>query len=131
MRNPFIEITQNLDESKCLVGAYHPNNQIERVYAELKEKLDDNTLQVMLYGAYNAGKSTLINALIGQEKATVNDIPTTDTVDYYDWQRTLKLRRRKSDLLAHGNRGGTMINSQGKKRHAVCVFASVSIRNVR
>lgn len=85
MRNPFIEITQNLDESKCLVGAYHPNNQIDRVYAELKEKLDDNTLQVMLYGAYNAGKSTLINALIGQEKATVNDIPTTDTVDYYDW----------------------------------------------
>ncbi|NMU83941.1 hypothetical protein HKB16_13720, partial [Vibrio parahaemolyticus] len=40
---------------------------------------------VMLYGAYNAGKSTLINALIGPEKATVNDIPTTDTVDYYDW----------------------------------------------
>ncbi|EPR2985429.1 GTPase [Vibrio parahaemolyticus] len=85
MRNPFIEIAQNLDESKCLVDAYHPNNQIDSVYTELKEKLDDNTLQVMLYGAYNAGKSTLINALIGQEKATVNDIPTTDTVDYYDW----------------------------------------------
>lgn len=85
MRNPFIEIAQNLDESKCLVDAYHPNNQIDSVYIELKEKLDDNTLQVMLYGAYNAGKSTLINALIGQEKATVNDIPTTDTVDYYDW----------------------------------------------
>ncbi|HIF6085116.1 TPA: GTPase [Vibrio parahaemolyticus] len=85
MRNPFIEIAQNLDESKCLVDAYHPNNQIDSVYTELKEKLDDNTLQVMLYGAYNAGKSTLINALIGQEKATVHDIPTTDTVDYYDW----------------------------------------------
>lgn len=85
MRNPFIEIAQNLNESKQLVGAYHPNEQIESVYNELKEKLDDSTLQVMLYGAYNAGKSTLINVLIGQESATVNDIPTTDTVDYYDW----------------------------------------------
>lgn len=85
MRNPFIEIAQNLDESKCLVDVYHPNHQVDSVYAELKEELDDHTLQVMLYGAYNAGKSTLINALIGQEKANVNDIPTTDTVDYYDW----------------------------------------------
>ncbi|GAB7230948.1 hypothetical protein VrSk94_46430 [Vibrio rotiferianus] len=85
MRNPFIEIAQNLNESKCVIAPNHPNNQVDSVYAELKENLDDNTLQVMLYGAYNAGKSTLINALIGQEKATVNDIPTTDTVDYYDW----------------------------------------------
>jgi len=36
MRNPFIEIAQNLDESKCLVDAYHPNNQIDSVYTELK-----------------------------------------------------------------------------------------------
>lgn len=85
MRNPFLEIAQNLNESKCLVAQNYPNQQVDSIYAELKEKLDDNTLQVMLYGAYNAGKSTLINALIGQEKATVNDIPTTDTVDYYDW----------------------------------------------
>ncbi|TLX46092.1 hypothetical protein C1E24_15095 [Pseudoalteromonas phenolica] len=85
MRNPFIEIEQNLNESKCLVAPNHPNNQIDSVYVELKEKLDDNILQIMLYGAYNAGKSTLINALIGQEKAAVNDIPTTDKVDYYDW----------------------------------------------
>ncbi|MCA2017769.1 50S ribosome-binding GTPase [Vibrio tritonius] len=85
MRNPFVEIAQNLNESKRVVATNHPNHQVDSVYAELKEKLDDNTLQVMLYGAYNAGKSTLINALIGQEKATVNDIPTTDTVDYYDW----------------------------------------------
>lgn len=85
MRNPFIEIAQNLDESKPLIGAHLPQGQVENVYAELKEKLDDNTLQIMLYGAYNAGKSTLINVLLGQEMAVVNDIPTTDTVDCYDW----------------------------------------------
>ncbi|MGO3159154.1 MAG: hypothetical protein ACTIJZ_13500, partial [Halomonadaceae bacterium] len=39
----------------------------------------------------------------------------------------IKLRWRKSDLLTHGHAGGTMIYSQGKKRHAVCVFASVSV----
>lgn len=85
MSNPFIEIANNLHESRSLVGQFQPNNQAESVYAELTEQLDENTLQVMLYGAYNAGKSTLINALVGQEKATVNDIPTTDTIDCYDW----------------------------------------------
>ena len=39
----------------------------------------------MLYGAYNAGKSSLINALLGRDAAVVNDIPTTDKIDKYDW----------------------------------------------
>lgn len=40
---------------------------------------------VMIYGVYNAGKSTLINALLGREEAATGDIPLTDKVSAYEW----------------------------------------------
>lgn len=52
---------------------------------ELRAKLRDSRIQVMLFGAYNAGKSTLINALLGSKQARVDDVPTTDVVSEYDW----------------------------------------------
>ncbi|WP_241149416.1 GTPase [Pseudomonas viridiflava] len=39
----------------------------------------------MVYGVYNAGKSTLINALLGQELAAVADVPKTASVQGYRW----------------------------------------------
>lgn len=42
--------------------------------------------QIMVYGIYNAGKSSIINELVGADSAVVSDIPTTDKVDYYDWK---------------------------------------------
>ncbi|MDI4207305.1 GTPase [Pseudomonas aeruginosa] len=40
---------------------------------------------IMVYGVYNAGKSTLINALLGQELAAVADVPETARVQGYRW----------------------------------------------
>lgn len=40
---------------------------------------------IMVYGVYNAGKSTLINALLGQELAAVADVPETAQVQGYRW----------------------------------------------
>ena len=42
--------------------------------------------EIMVYGIYNAGKSSILNELIGEDKAKVEDKPTTDSVTYYDWQ---------------------------------------------
>ena len=42
--------------------------------------------ELMIYGIYNAGKSSILNELIGADKAKVEDKPTTDSVTYYDWQ---------------------------------------------
>ena len=39
----------------------------------------------MVYGIYNAGKSSIINEMIGADKAVVDDKPTTDKVTYYDF----------------------------------------------
>ena len=44
------------------------------------------TPRVMVFGAYNAGKSTLINALVGQEVAPVADHPETACVTSYPWR---------------------------------------------
>lgn len=51
--------------------------------AHIHERTEKHQPIVMVYGVYNAGKSTLINALIGQQVAEVGDIPKTDRVDTY------------------------------------------------
>ena len=41
--------------------------------------------EIMVYGIYNAGKSSILNELIGADRAKVADIPTTDAVTYFEW----------------------------------------------
>lgn len=55
---------------------------VETAFEDKKGKAD---AVVMVYGVYNAGKSTLINALIGREAAEVDDVPKTDAVAAYQW----------------------------------------------
>lgn len=41
---------------------------------------------IMVFGIYNAGKSSILNELLREDKAKVADIPTTDHVEYYHWR---------------------------------------------
>lgn len=50
------------------------------------ERLQDLNPKLMVYGIYNAGKSTLVNALMGGEYAPVGDVPTTKSVNAYNWR---------------------------------------------
>lgn len=50
------------------------------------EKRTSPNASIMVYGVYNAGKSTLINALLGIERAKVADRPETDCVSRYPWR---------------------------------------------
>lgn len=50
------------------------------------EKRASPNASIMVYGVYNAGKSTLINALLGAERAKVADRPETDSVSRYPWR---------------------------------------------
>ena len=66
------------------------NARIQKALVDI-ETLFDNRLnefqpEIMFYGIYNAGKSSLLNALMGQELAKVADVPTTDSIDFYTWQ---------------------------------------------
>lgn len=48
-------------------------------------KLRDLRPEIMVYGIFNAGKSSIVNELIQCDRALVADRPTTDKVDYYEW----------------------------------------------
>lgn len=66
-------------EQQEMMGRFDP---VEQAFEDKKSKAD---AVVMIYGVYNAGKSTLINALLGQEVAATDDIPLTDRVTAYAW----------------------------------------------
>lgn len=50
------------------------------------DKLSTARPQIMMYGIYNAGKSSIINELIGDDKAEVADKPETMKVTSYKWR---------------------------------------------
>ena len=56
---------------------------ISALEQEITQRTQNQQPVVMVYGVYNAGKSTLINALVGEEVAKMGDIPQTDRVDAY------------------------------------------------
>lgn len=60
--------------------------ELEPIAQEIAQRQGDMAPKIMVYGVYNAGKSTLINALVGRAVAEVDDIPTTDRITPYDWE---------------------------------------------
>lgn len=85
----------NIDSAQLLaayeatrVFAYDDDSITER-FRPVKEIFEDKKAKadamIMVYGVYNAGKSTLINTLLGREEAAVDDIPLTDKVCAYQW----------------------------------------------
>ena len=61
--------------------------QVAKTFDEINEKkIRSVEPEIMVYGIYNAGKSSILNELMGKDIAAVNPIPTTDKVTYYDWQ---------------------------------------------
>lgn len=64
---------------------YKEENWIQKIDFEIENQLQKYTPSLMFYGVYNAGKSSLINALVGKEIAKVGDIPTTASIQRIDW----------------------------------------------
>lgn len=71
-------------------GAGSLRQGLDRLLGTLRDAVDERSarlihdgMRVTLFGIPNAGKSSLLNALIGQEKAIVTEIPgtTRDTVE--------------------------------------------------
>lgn len=80
----YAQVFTIFNQVKPLLTQYVPD-RAKVCETRFKEKQDDATPVIMVYGVYNGGKSTLINALLGQEKANVADKPETDKVDAYHW----------------------------------------------
>lgn len=57
---------------------------VEYINEKVIELLDYKKPKIMVYGIYNSGKSTLINALMKEKVADVADRPMTDKISEYD-----------------------------------------------
>lgn len=81
------ELFHAYEQTKSLVSEYafrKPNfEEIEKRFEDKKQNPD---LSIMVYGVYNAGKSTFINALIGEELAAMDDVPLTASVTAYPYK---------------------------------------------
>lgn len=60
------------------------------------KQITSSTPELLLYGNYNAGKSTFINLLTSSQQAQVGDIPTTAGINSYEWNNALLLIARAS-----------------------------------
>lgn len=63
------------------------NLAIEELIANISNKLNDFRPTIMVYGCYNAGKSTLLNAMAGEVRATMGDTPETYKVQSFDFPK--------------------------------------------
>lgn len=83
LQNEMERLQQIIEPYRDIMPAVRDNvKNIEQIYID---KLAEMKPQIMVYGIYNAGKSSIINALVGEERAKVADIPTTDNIDFYEW----------------------------------------------
>lgn len=60
--------------------------RLNTMVANVQEKCRSLKPGIMLFGFYNAGKSTLLNALLGREVAAVSNIPETKAITEYDYR---------------------------------------------
>ncbi|OGB69770.1 MAG: hypothetical protein A2486_06815 [Burkholderiales bacterium RIFOXYC12_FULL_65_23] len=60
--------------------------RVKETAEKLKNDASSGQLNTLIFGHYNAGKSTFINALLGQEVAPMGDVPLTASIDRYEWK---------------------------------------------
>ena len=86
MNLPYATLQACIDQYHEIAARYMDDNSFGKNKKTIVDEFDNKTLQIMLYGAYNAGKSSLINLLMAENVAPVDDIPKTDSVNEYSWQ---------------------------------------------
>jgi len=73
-------------ELTSLAKEYMTEQEIEKFNFHIDEKLNNFEPTIMVYGTYNAGKSTLLNAIFGKEEmAKTGDAPETSEISEYTY----------------------------------------------
>ena len=80
------EAVSTLDETRALIEAarvaHHDDPWVDRMLTECADRLDE-PLRLALAGSLKAGKSTLLNALVGQDIAPTDATECTRVVTWY------------------------------------------------
>lgn len=80
---------------------------VEQIHSEYKEEVD-NKIRVAIIGRVNTGKSSLLNALIGEERSVVSDVAGT-TIDPID------------EMIEHDEHEITFIDTAGIRKRSKIV----------
>ncbi|MEA1955890.1 MAG: GTPase [Campylobacterota bacterium] len=65
---------------------YQSKDSLNMFASHIEDKINNFKPTIMVYGTYNSGKSTLINALFGKDElAKTGDAPETSTVSAYEY----------------------------------------------
>lgn len=82
----FSSVQSALDGAYPALERWLPKGEAGQIAARIRGKSADMTPTMMVFGVYNAGKSTFLNALMGREEAPTADKPETFKVTPYQWR---------------------------------------------
>lgn len=82
---PLVRKYEGPDSPLGAQGAATLRESFQKAKEHCLERLRSQHPKIMLYGVYNSGKSTLLNALMGENKAAVGDVPETFATTPYAW----------------------------------------------
>ena len=77
-------IEKCLDRLDILLAMY-PDEMYARQLADIRRRYSDPELKLAVIGEFNTGKSTFLNALIGQAYLSMDNVPTTVIPTYLRW----------------------------------------------
>jgi len=79
-------LDENAVKLEQIARSYPDSGVNEATLAEYRQYSSEQVLRIMLFGSYNAGKSSLINALVGDIVAKEGETPETSQPNSYSWQ---------------------------------------------
>lgn len=79
------DVYATFDSVANICQRYNPA-EFQTINRMVTDKRQSPSASIMVYGVYNAGKSTMINALLGEDgRASVADKPETAKISSYRW----------------------------------------------
>ncbi len=82
-----------------------PDSQFRKDVISISEYLANPSFKIAVFAPFNYGKSTLLNALLGQQTLPIDLIPTTGAAIYVKYGKELQTRIQLKD--------GSIINANG------------------
>ena len=86
MKDDGTPIREALLETLPILNRHLGEVEVKELRTFVEAHLDDGKPTAMVYGIYNSGKSTLLNALRGRKEAKTANRPETDRVTPYNWK---------------------------------------------
>jgi small GTP-binding protein len=87
-REKKLDVTLALSELSELAGRVGARSLKERIERDLVHKLEEDRFHLVVVGEFNHGKTTFVNALLGQDVLPVGVTPTTATIHHLKYSET-------------------------------------------